>query len=232
MSLHIRAEKGDIAETVLLPGDPLRARWIADHFLENAIQYNDIRGMYGYTGTYRGKKVSVQGTGMGIPSISIYTHELINDFGAKQLIRIGSAGSYQPYIKVRDIVLAMAASTNSNINRIHFNQDSFAPAADYELFIRAVKKAEDLKIPVKAGNILTSDIFYDKDPEYYRKWAEYGVLCVEMEAAALYSVAARFGIKSLAILTVTDHIVTGESMDAASRENSLKEMVTLALELT
>lgn len=231
MSLHIRAEKGDIAETVLLPGDPLRARWIADHFLENAIQYNDIRGMYGYTGTYRGKKVSVQGTGMGIPSISIYTHELINDFGAKQLIRIGSAGSYQPYIKVRDIVLAMAASTNSNINRIHFNQDSFAPAADYELFIRAVKKAEDLKIPVKAGNILTSDIFYDKDPEYYRKWAEYGVLCVEMEAAALYSVAARFGIKSLAILTVTDHIVTGESMDAASRENSLKEMVTLALEL-
>lgn len=231
MSLHIRAEKGDIAETVLLPGDPLRARWIADHFLENAIQYNDIRGMYGYTGTYRGKKVSIQGTGMGIPSISIYTHELINDFGAKQLIRIGSAGSYQPYIKVRDIVLAMAASTNSNINRIHFNQDSFAPAADYELFIRAVKKAEDLKIPVKAGNILTSDIFYDKDPEYYRKWAEYGVLCVEMEAAALYSVAARFGIKSLAILTVTDHIVTGESMDAASRENSLKEMVTLALEL-
>ena len=232
MSLHIRAEKGDIAETVLLPGDPLRARWIADHFLENAIQYNDIRGMYGYTGTYRGKKVSVQGTGMGIPSISIYTHELINDFGAKQLIRIGSAGSYQPYIKVRDIVLAMAASTNSNINRIHFNQDSFAPAADYELFIRAVKKAEDLKIPVKAGNILTSDIFYDKDPEYYRKWAEYGVLCVEMEAAALYSVAARFGIKSLAILTVTDHIVTGESMDAASSENSLKEMFTLALELS
>ncbi|MGS2764484.1 purine-nucleoside phosphorylase [Sinomicrobium sp. M5D2P9] len=231
MSLHIRAEKGDIAETVLLPGDPLRARWIANNFLENAIQYNDVRGMYGYTGTYRGEKVSVQGTGMGIPSISIYTHELINDFGAKQLIRIGSAGSYQPYIKVRDIVLAMAASTNSNTNRIHFNQDSFAPTADYELFLRAVKTAESLQTPVKAGNILTSDIFYDKDPEYYKKWAEYGVLCVEMEAAALYSVAARFGVKALAILTVTDHVVTGESMDVAARETSLKEMVTLALEL-
>ncbi|MGS2739404.1 purine-nucleoside phosphorylase [Sinomicrobium sp. M5D2P17] len=231
MSLHIRAEKGDIAETVLLPGDPLRARWIADNFLENAVQYNDVRGMYGYTGTYRGKKVSVQGTGMGIPSISIYTHELINDYGAKQLIRIGSAGSYQPHVKVRDIVLAMSASTNSNINRIHFNQDSFAPAADYQLFIKAVKTAESGGIAIKAGNILTSDIFYDNDPDYYKKWAEYGVLCVEMETAALYSIAARFGVQALAILTVTDHLVTGESITTEERQTSLEEMVTLALEL-
>ena len=230
MSVHIQAQQGDIAETVLLPGDPLRARWIAENFLDNAVQYNNVRGMYGFTGTYKGTPISVQGTGMGVPSISIYAHELINDYGVKQLIRVGSAGAYQKDIKVRDIVLAMAASTNSNINRIHFNQDSFAPVADFELFTRAVSKAGLLDIPLKAGNVLTSDIFYDADPDYYKRWAEYGVLCVEMEAAALYTIAARFGVRALAILTITDHVVTGESMDAVAREKSLKNMVNLALE--
>lgn len=230
MSVHIQAQQGDIAETVLLPGDPLRARWIAENFLDNAVQYNNVRGMYGFTGTYKGTPISVQGTGMGVPSISIYAHELINDYGVKQLIRVGSAGAYQKDIKVRDIVLAMAASTNSNINRIHFNQDSFAPVADFELFTRAVSKAGLLDIPLKAGNVLTSDIFYDADPDYYKKWAEYGVLCVEMEAAALYTIAARFGVRALAILTITDHVVTGKSMDAVAREKSLKNMVNLALE--
>ncbi|UGU16079.1 purine-nucleoside phosphorylase [Sinomicrobium kalidii] len=231
MSLHIRAEKEDIAETVLLPGDPLRAKWIAENFLTEARLYSDIRGMYGFTGSYKGKKISVQGTGMGMPSISIYTHELINDYGARQLIRIGSAGAYQPYIKVRDIILAMSASTNSNINRIHFNQDSFAPTADHELFIKAVKTAESKGIAIKSGNILTSDVFYDNDPDYYKKWAEYGVLGVEMETAALYSVAARFGVRALAILTVTDHLVTRESITVEERQTSLEEMVTLALQL-
>ncbi|SFW46790.1 purine-nucleoside phosphorylase [Sinomicrobium oceani] len=230
MSVHIQAQQGDIAETVLLPGDPLRARWIAENFLDNAVQYNNVRGMYGFTGTYKGTPISVQGTGMGVPSISIYAHELINDYGVKQLIRVGSAGAYQKDIKVRDIVLAMAASTNSNINRIHFNQDSFAPVADFELFTRAVSKAGLLDIPLKAGNVLTSDIFYDADPDYYKRWAEYGVLCVEMEAAALYTIAARFGVRALAILTITDHVVTGESIDAVAREKSLKNMVNLALE--
>ncbi|WP_268224183.1 purine-nucleoside phosphorylase [Sinomicrobium oceani] len=230
MSVHIQAQQGDIAETVLLPGDPLRARWIAENFLDNAVQYNNVRGMYGFTGTYKGTPISVQGTGMGVPSISIYAHELINDYGVKQLIRVGSAGAYQKDIKVRDIVLAMAASTNSNINRIHFNQDSYAPVADFELFTRAVSKAGLLDIPLKAGNVLTSDIFYDADPDYYKRWAEYGVLCVEMEAAALYTIAARFGVRALAILTITDHVVTGESMDAVAREKSLKNMVNLALE--
>lgn len=231
MSLHIRAKEEEIAETVLLPGDPLRAKWIAENFLEGAKMYNDVRGMYGFTGMYKGRKVSVQGTGMGIPSMSIYVHELINDYGAKQLVRIGSAGSYQPYVKIRDIILAMAASTNSNVNRIHFNQDSFAPTADFELLVKAVKTAESDGIAIKAGNILTSDVFYDNDPDYYKKWVEYGVLCVEMETAALYSVAARFGVKALAILTVTDHLITGESITTEERQTSLKEMITLALEL-
>lgn len=231
MSLHIRAEKGDIAETVLLPGDPLRAKWIAENFLTEARLYNDVRGMYGFTGNYRGKKVSVQGTGMGIPSISIYAHELVNDYGAGQLIRIGSAGSYQPHVKIRDIVLAMSASTNSNTNRIHFNPDSFAPTADPGLFIKAVKAAESAGTAFKAGNILTSDIFYDNDPDYYKKWAEYGVLCVEMETSALYSVAAKFGVRALAILSITDHLIAGESISTEERQTSLKEMVALALEL-
>ncbi|WP_461533508.1 purine-nucleoside phosphorylase [Sinomicrobium sp.] len=231
MSIHIDAKKGEIAETVLLPGDPLRAKWIAEQFLQNAVQYSSIRGIYGYTGYFEGKKISVQSTGMGIPSASIYIHELIKDYGAKQLIRIGSAGSYQPFVKVRDIVLAMSTSTNSSINRTVFGQDTYAPTANAELLVKALNIAQKDRIKVWSGNILTSDTFYDYRQEDYKKWMEHGVLCVEMETAALYTIAARFGAKALSVLTVTDHVITGESMDAATRETSLTDMVKLALQL-
>lgn len=181
MSIHIEAKLGEIAETVLLPGDPLRAKWIAEKFLENPVQYNDVRGMLGFTGMYKGKRVSVQGSGMGVPSISIYAHELINSYQVKKLIRVGSAGSYQESVKIRDIVLAMSACTNSSINKPTFNQEDYAPTAHFELFMNAVDVARKKNIPIKAGTILTSDVFYHDSPEYYKKWAEYGVLCVEME---------------------------------------------------
>lgn len=174
MSIHIEAKLGEIAETVLLPGDPLRAKWIAEKFLENPVQYNDVRGMLGFTGMYKGKRVSVQGSGMGVPSISIYAHELINSYQVKKLIRVGSAGSYQESVKIRDIVLAMSACTNSSINKPTFNQEDYAPTAHFELFMNAVDVARKKNIPIKAGTILTSDVFYHDSPEYYKKWAEYG----------------------------------------------------------
>ena len=176
MSVHINAKKGEVAESVLLPGDPMRAKWIADYFLENVIQYNDVRGMLGYTGTYKGKTVSVQGTGMGIPSTLIYAHELINEFGVKNLIRVGSAGSYQKEVKIRDIVIAMAASTNSGLNTIRFNGADYAPTASFDLFQKAIKVAEQKGIAIKAGNILSSDEFYADDFNDFKKWADYGVL--------------------------------------------------------
>lgn len=168
MSIHIEAKLGEIAETVLLPGDPLRAKWIAEKFLENPVQYNDVRGMLGFTGMYKGKRVSVQGSGMGVPSISIYAHELINSYQVKKLIRVGSAGSYQESVKIRDIVLAMSACTNSSINKPTFNQEDYAPTAHFELFMNAVDVARKKNIPIKAGTILTSDVFYHDSPEYYK----------------------------------------------------------------
>src|SRR5690554_2875056 len=168
MSIHIEAEKGEIAESILLPGDPLRAKWIAENFLEDAKCYNQVRGMLGYTGTFRGKRVSVQGTGMGVPSTLIYAHELINDYGVKKLIRVGSAGSYQKEVKIRDIVIAMAASTNSNINKLRFDNRDFAATADFDLFIKAVDYARTNDIPIKAGNILTNDQFYKDDMDSYK----------------------------------------------------------------
>ena len=181
MSVHIEAKKGEIAETILLPGDPLRAKWIADTFFENPVCFNKVRGMYGYTGTYNGKKVSVMGTGMGVPSISIYAHELITEYGVKNLIRVGSAGSYQEDVKIRDIVLAMAASSNSGLNEIRFGGADYAPTASFELFIKAVDAAKAKGIEVKAGNIFTSDEFYADDFDSFKKWSKFGVLCVEME---------------------------------------------------
>ncbi|TDT68592.1 purine-nucleoside phosphorylase [Hypnocyclicus thermotrophus] len=228
MSVHIGAKKGEIAETVLLPGDPMRAKWIAETFLEDAECYNTVRGMYGYTGYYKGKKVSVQGTGMGVPSISIYVNELIRDYGVKNLIRVGSAGSYQENVKVRDIVLAMAASTNSGINRHRFNGD-FAPTANFELFMKAVTAAKEKNIEVKAGNILTSDEFYQDDFNSYKKWASFGVLAVEMETAALYTIAAKYGVKALTILTISDSLVTGEETTSEERETTFKDMIEIAL---
>ena len=229
MSTHIEAKNGEIAATVLLPGDPMRARWIAENFLDHARCYNDVRGMLGYTGTYKGKLVSVQGTGMGIPSALIYCHELINDYGVKNLIRVGTAGSYQKDIKIRDIVIAMAASTTSGINKQHFKGAGYSPTANVDLFLKACLYAKKNDIPVKAGNVLSTDEFSEDDPNSYKKWANYGVLCVEMETAGIYSIAATYGVKALAILTISDSLVTGESTTVEERETTFKKMVEIAL---
>lgn len=229
MSTHIEAKKGDIAETVLLPGDPMRAKWIAETFLEDHKCYNDIRGMLGFTGFYKGKRVSVQGTGMGIPSALIYCHELINDYGVKNLIRVGSTGSYQKDIKIRDIVIAMAASSTSGINNSRFINADYSPTANFELFMKAALYAKENNIPIKAGNVLSADEFYEDDFDAYKKWAEFGVLCVEMETAGLYTIAAKFNVKALAILTVSDSLVTKERTTADERESTFVKMVEIAL---
>jgi len=229
MSIHIEAAQGEIAESILLPGDPLRAKWIAETFLDNAVCYNNVRGMLGYTGNFRGKRISVQGTGMGIPSALIYCQELITEYGVKNLIRVGSAGSYQKEIKVRDIVIAMAASTTSGINKTRFQNMDFASTADFDLFMKAVLYAKENKLPIKAGNVLSTDQFYAEDPDQYKKWAEYGVMCVEMEAAALYTIAAKYRVKALAILTISDSLVNNETTTAQERERSFSTMVEIAL---
>ncbi len=231
MSVHIEAKKGEIAETILLPGDPLRAKWIAETFFENPVCFNRVRNMFGYTGSYKGKKVSVMGTGMGIPSVSIYAHELITEYGVKNLIRVGSAGSYQKHVKIRDVVLAMSASSNSGINELRFGGADYAPTANYELFIKAVESARAKNIEIKAGNIFSSDIFYADDFESYKKWSKFGVLCVEMEAAGLYTVAASHNVNALAILTISDSLVTGERTTSVEREMTFNSMVEIALEL-
>ena len=231
MSVHIKAKKGDIAETVLLPGDPMRAKWIVDFFLTDIVKYNDVRGMLGFTGTYKGKRISVQGTGMGIPSTLIYAHELINEYDVKNLIRVGSAGSYQKEIQIRDIVLAMAASTNSGLNTIRFNGADYAPTASFSLFQKAVEVAHKQGISIKAGNILSSDEFYADDFNSFKKWADYGVLCVEMETNGLYTIAAKHNVNALSILTISDSLVTGERTTAEEREQTFKEMIEIALEL-
>ena len=231
MSVHIGAQQGDIAETILLPGDPLRAKWIAETFFENPVCFNEVRGMYGYTGTYQGKRVSTMGSGMGIPSISIYANELIKDFGVKNLIRVGSAGSYQKHVKIRDVVLAMAASSTSGVNELRFGGADYAPTADFGLFLKAVKAAEAKNIPFHAGNVLSSDEFYEDNIESYKKWSKFGVLCVEMEAAGLYTVAAKHNVNALAILTISDSLVTGEKTTSKERETTFKSMIEIALEL-
>lgn len=229
MSLHIGAKKGEIAEKVLLPGDPLRAKWIAEKFLSDVVCYTEVRGMLGFTGIYNGKRISIQGTGMGIPSASIYIHELIAEYGAKDLIRIGSAGSYQDNVKLMDIVLAMSTSTNSAFNDHVFQTATFAPTASFELLMRTAAKAQQKGIDFKAGNILSSDTFYT-EPDYYKKWADYHVLCVEMESAALYTLAAKFNVNALSILTISDSLITGEELSSEKREKNLMEMVELALD--
>ncbi len=229
MSTHIAAKKGQIAETVLLPGDPLRAKWIAETFLDNPFCYNEIRGMYGYTGTFEGKRVSVQGTGMGIPSALIYCHELINEYGVKNLIRVGSAGSYQKDVNIRDIVIAMAASSTSGINNSRFINADYSPTANFELFMKAAEYAKAHNISIKAGNVLSSDEFYEDDPYSYKQWAEFGILCVEMEAAGLYTIAAKFNVKALAILTISDSLVTGERTTPEERETTFGKMIEIAL---
>lgn len=229
MSVHLEAKPGDYADIVLLPGDPLRAEFAATHFLENPLCVNHVRGMLGYTGTYRGRRISVQGSGMGIPSISIYAHELIHDYGVKTLIRIGSCGSFQERIGVRGLIIAMSACTDSAHNRLRFNGCDYAPAADAALFRAACRLADQQELTYHAGPILSSDTFYQDDPEGWKRWAAFGVLGVEMEASALYTLSAQAGARALAICTVSDSLVSGESLSATDRQSSFDEMITLAL---
>jgi purine-nucleoside phosphorylase len=224
MSLHLDAQNGDIAPIVLLPGDPKRAEWIAEEFLEDPVCHNQRRGALGFTGTWGGKRVSVQSTGMGVPSASIYLHELMTEYGAQVLIRIGTCGAIQPHLKVGDLILAMSASTDSGINRHWFGGKDFAPTADFQL----LRTAYDLAPDAQTGNILTCDLFYDR-PGVYDAWREHGVLAAEMETAALYTLAARHGTRALTILTVSDIIATGEHLPPDDRANTLRRMTELAL---
>ncbi|WP_096434521.1 purine-nucleoside phosphorylase [Alteribacter populi] len=229
MSVHIGAKQGEIAESILLPGDPLRAKYIADTFLEDVTCYNEVRGMLGYTGTYKGKRISVQGTGMGVPSISIYTHELINEYGVKNLIRVGTCGAFQKDVKVRDVILAMSASSDSGVNRRHFNHIDFAPTADFGLLKSAYDGAVSSGLNVRVGNVYTSDVFYNDDKETVQLLADHQVLAVEMESSALYTIAARFGVNALSVLTVSDHLITGEETSSQERQETFNEMVEVAL---
>lgn len=229
---HNNAKKGDIAETVLLPGDPLRAKFIAETFLENPVQYNTVRGMLGYTGTYKGKRISVQGTGMGIPSIGIYSYELIHFYGVKNLIRIGSAGAIDPSLKLHDVVIGMGACTDSNFASQYNLPGTFAPIASYELVEKAVNAARDLNVNVKVGNILSSDIFYGEGGlDTLRSWQKMGALAVEMESAGLYMNAARAGVNALCILTISDCPFTGELTTSEERQLAFTNMMKVALEL-
>ncbi len=229
---HINvSEQGIIAETVLMPGDPLRAKFIAETYLENPVQFNSVRNMFGYTGTYKGKKISVMGSGMGMPSIGIYSYELLNFYGVKNIIRIGSCGAIQEDVKIRDIIVGMSASTTSNYASQYNLPGTYAPTASWPLMKKALGIADNKGIPVKVGNILSADIFYDDEPEVWKKWARMGVLAIEMEAAALYMNAARAGANAICILTVSDSLVSHEATSAEERQTSFTNMMEIALEL-
>ncbi|NGZ77578.1 purine-nucleoside phosphorylase [Saccharibacillus alkalitolerans] len=230
MSVHIEAKVGDIAETILLPGDPLRAKFIADTYLEDVVQYNQVRGMLGFTGTYKGKRISVQGSGMGIPSFAIYANELISEYGVKNLIRVGTCGGMQESVRVRDVILAQAACTDSSMNRNTFPGFDFAPIASFGLLKEAYERAVEKGLNVHVGNILSSDIFYRDDKTVTTKLMQHGVLGVEMETTALYSLAAKFGVNALTILTVSDHLITGEETTSAERQSTFNDMMEVALE--
>lgn len=228
---HIGAKPGDIAKTVLMPGDPLRARFIAETYLEDVVCFNKVRNMLGFTGTYKGKEVSVMGSGMGIPSIGIYSYELYNFYGVDNIIRIGSAGGMTDTVKLRDVVIGMGASTNSNFASQYELPGTFAPIADFGLLRKAVLAAEELNINTVVGNILSSDTFYNDDKDANDLWRKMNVLCVEMEAAALYMNAARAGKKALCILTISDHVYTGEALSAEDRQTTFHDMMKIALEI-
>ena len=230
MSIHIGAEPGQIAPTVLLPGDPYRARWAAETFLEGAELVNDVRGMLGFTGTWKGHRVTIQGSGMGMPSLSIYVNELIRDYGAETLIRIGSCGGMQEKVKVRDVILAMTASSISTPSRGIMKEINFAPAADWGLLQAAARAAENREVGLHIGGIYSSDTFYDERPDLNEQMVRHGILAVEMEAAELYTLAARHAKRALAVLTVSDHLQTGEALPASERERSFGDMVEIALE--
>jgi purine-nucleoside phosphorylase len=229
MTFHIGAKNGDIAETVLLPGDPYRARWAAEKFLDTPVLVNEVRGMLGYTGTWRGQRVTIHGSGMGMPSLSIYATELIKDYGAQTLIRIGSAGALQHHVHLRDVVLAQTASTNGSPSRSIFREMNFAPCADFGLLTAAHAAALATGTPVHVGGIYSSDTFYDERQDLSDQLQRHGTLCVEMEAAELYTLAARYQRRALAVLTISDHILTHEALPADQRERSFSAMVEIAL---
>lgn len=230
MTIHIGAGPGQIAETVLMPGDPYRARWAAETFLDDAICVNEVRGMLGFTGTWRGHRVTIQGSGMGMPSLSIYANELIRDYGAKTLIRIGSCGAMQEQVKIRDLILAMTATTLSTPSRGILRELNFAPCADFGLLRAAVTAAEARGAPTHVGGIYSSDVFYDERPDLNEQMTRHGILGVEMEAAELYILAARHNVRALAVLTVSDHLLTHEALPSEDREKSFGDMVEIALE--
>ena len=230
MTVHIGAKTDEIAETVLMPGDPYRAKWAAETFLDNAKLVNDTRGMLGFTGTYKGNPVTIQGSGMGMPSLSIYVNELIKDFDVKTLIRIGSCGGMQPDVKVRDIVIAMTSSIISSPSSAIFREFQFAPCADFSLLSAAVKRPKRKDATCHVGGIYSSDVFYDERPDLNEQMTRHGILAVEMEAAELYTLAARYNRRALAILTVSDHLQTGEALPSSDRERSFGDMVEIALD--
>jgi len=229
VTVHIGSQKGDYAETVLLPGDPYRAKWAAETFLSDVRLVNEVRGMLGYTGMWNGHRVSIQGSGMGMPSLSIYTNELIRDFDVQTLIRIGSCGGMQPHVKVRDVIIAMTATSVNTPSRTIFKDVNFAPSADWSLLRNAVQAAEAQGLSPHVGGIYSSDTFYDERPDLNEQMVRHGVLGVEMEAAELYTLAARYGRRALAVLTVSDHLQTGEALPSEERERSFGEMVEIAL---
>lgn len=231
MTIHIGARRGEIAETVLLPGDPMRAKFIAETYLEDVYCYNKVRAMYGFTGKYKGKRVSVQGSGMGLPSISIYANELIREYEVRNLIRVGSCGSLNKQARVRDVILGIGACCESNMNRIRFNDQNYAPVADFELLYKAYNVAKEKGIEVKVGNVLSKDAFYSDNPDWWKVWSEYGVLAIDMEAAELYTLAAKYNVKALTILTVSDSLITGEVTTPEEREKTFTDMMEIALEI-
>jgi purine-nucleoside phosphorylase len=227
---HINAQAGDFAETVLFPGDPLRAKYIAETFFENPVQVTDVRNMLGFTGTYKGKRVSVMGSGMGIPSCSIYAKELITEYGVKNLIRVGSCGAVSEKVKVRDVIVAMGACTDSKVNRMRFKDHDFAAIASFELLRKVVTAAEQANIPVQVGNVFSADLFYTPDPEMFDYMEKMGILGVEMEAAGLYGVAAEYGANALCVVTVSDHIRTGEQTTSDERQTTFNDMIIMTLD--
>ena len=231
MSLHIGAKVGDIAETVLISGDPLRAKHVADTLLEKAVCYNEVRGMYGYTGYYKGKRVSIQGTGMGIPSTAIYVHELITEYGAKNIIRVGTCGAIQKEIDLGRVILAMSASTDSSTNKIHFGGMDYAAVADFGLLLNAYKVTQSLKIPALVGSVFSTDTFYSPDASRWNVWAGHGIIGIEMETSILYTIAARSKVRALSILTVSDNVVTGNFSSSKDREIKFMDMMKIALEI-
>ncbi|WP_208586405.1 purine-nucleoside phosphorylase [Gracilibacillus suaedae] len=231
MSVHIGAKKGDIADTILLPGDPLRAKYIAENFLENVTCYNEVRGMYGYTGTYKGKDISVQGTGMGVPSISIYVNELIQSYDVQNLIRVGTCGAVQKDVQVRDVILASTSSTDSQMNRMVFGGIDYAPTADFDLLKKAYDTGVEKGLSLRVGNVFTSDSFYrDNMKELLELLDQYNVLAIEMETTALYTLAAKHNRNALSVLTVSDHIITGEETTAEARQTTFNDMIEVSLD--